>query len=303
MHRIQFFSACSYRTHSPRSKGFFGGFDAHPLLLRTVLVVLLAMAVVAKSDCAKGQDDKATRTASLELKIQFKGLPPKLPMIDTSRDPACLNKRISNDALLIDKNGGIQNVLLIWDERRNRKLTSGPFPAVKKKTIEAAFKNCQFSPRVIVARTGQELVIRQSKETSHNANVSFLMNPSSGLLVPAGSDARFQLRRPEPAPIPVTCNIHPWEKAWLVVKDHPFVGVSDRTGKLTIEGMPVGKTFLRFFHEVVDPKKKSDFGLPKAMKLNEEGRIFVDLKPGMNRLGTLTLTHRHLKADLIKLEE
>jgi hypothetical protein len=47
----------------------------------------------------------------------------------------------------------------------------------------------------------------------------------------------------------VTCNIHPWMKAWLLVRPNPYAAVSKADGTFEIPGVPVGEVELQFWHE------------------------------------------------------
>ena len=50
-------------------------------------------------------------------------------------------------------------------------------------------------------------------------------------------------------PVKVACNIHPWMNAWLVVKDHPYMAVSDDNGKLEIKNLPAGEWSFQIWQE------------------------------------------------------
>ncbi len=59
-----------------------------------------------------------------------------------------------------------------------------------------------------------------------------------------------ELNSSEPAAVPIKCNIHPWERAYLFVLDHSYLGISDKKGNLVLRGLPAGgEVPLRFFHE------------------------------------------------------
>lgn len=49
----------------------------------------------------------------------------------------------------------------------------------------------------------------------------------------------------------VTCDIHPWMKAYWYVSDNPYAVVTDKDGKFTIKDIPEGKNNFRTWHEKV----------------------------------------------------
>jgi len=99
----------------------------------------------------------------------------------------------------------------------------------------------------------------------------------------------------EPAPIPVDCNIHPWMKSYVVVLDHPFAAVSDENGDLTIKGLPAGEELVfRVYHEAGGIKEVEINGKSEEWS---RSRFKVDVKPGMNDLGTVVIPTDALSAD------
>jgi hypothetical protein len=101
----------------------------------------------------------------------------------------------------------------------------------------------------------------------------------------------------QPAPITVGCNIHPWMNAYVVVLDHPFVGVSDEEGVLEIEGLPTGgelnfRIWVEAAQGAIDSVKID--GKQTTWRRN---RFDVKIQPGMNDLGTVEIPAAKLKAD------
>jgi plastocyanin len=154
-------------------------------------------------------------------------------------------------------------------------------------TVVLANKDCQFEPHIVLAKVGDTLKVTNPDEVGHNANIQFFKNKAINPTIPAGREVMVELKEAEPAPIPVTCNIHPWMRARLVVLEHPFAGVSDADGHLTIKGLPAGETFVfRAFHERARIKEATMDG--KTVKW-KRSRFEVEIKPGMNDLGTVVL--------------
>ena len=76
-------------------------------------------------------------------------------------------------------------------------------------------------------------------------------------------------------------------KGYLVVKEHPYVGVSDKDGKLTLKNVPAGKWSFQVWQEALGfvSEVKQD---GKATKW-EKGRVELTIKAGANDLGEVKI--------------
>lgn len=62
----------------------------------------------------------------------------------------------------------------------------------------------------------------------------------------------------EPGIHAIDCNVlHTWMKAWVFVADHPYVVVTGRDGRFSLEGVPAGRYEVRVWHERLGEKLKS----------------------------------------------
>ena len=81
---------------------------------------------------------------------------------------------------------------------------------------------------------------------------------------PGGKAIEIKFTQPE-GMIPVKCNQHPWEKAYIAALSHPFSAVTDRDGSFTIKGLPPGQYEIAAWHEV--------FGTQKTMITVRENKV------------------------------
>jgi hypothetical protein len=51
-----------------------------------------------------------------------------------------------------------------------------------------------------------------------------------------------------PAQLEVTCDLHPWSKATILVFDHPYFATTQATGTFAIEDVPAGTYHVRAYH-------------------------------------------------------
>ena len=93
----------------------------------------------------------------------------------------------------------------------------------------------------------------------------------------------------EPMPVEITCSINPTVVGYLLAKNHPFMDITDETGRLAIEGLPIGKVTFQFWHPAIDRSELEVTMKGKAAKWRR-GRLEVDLQPGENDLGTIVVT-------------
>jgi plastocyanin len=228
-------------------------------------------------------------TATLKMRVVYGGAAPDAGEIKPTKDEAfCGMHKIINDKLLVNsENKGIQNAVMYvyTGSRGGTKLKN--IPAGKNATHVLDNKGCMFAPHVVVLQVGDTLRVTNSDAVGHNANLNFLKNDPANPTIPPGGKYEAKLASDEPAPIPVDCNIHPWMRAYVVVQEHPYVGVSDKDGNLVIEGLPTGDVTFRFFHESV--KSMEDISVAGKKETWKSNRVEVKLKAGENDLGEVTI--------------
>ena len=91
----------------------------------------------------------------------------------------------------------------------------------------------------------------------------------------------------EKLPVMVSCSIHPWMKGWLVIRDTPYMAVTDEQGKFEIQNLPAGKWRFMFWQEAagyVDDVKIG--GKPQKWS---RGIVEIDIQPGKNDLGKIVV--------------
>ncbi|MCA9131507.1 MAG: hypothetical protein KDA45_00060 [Planctomycetales bacterium] len=228
------------------------------------------------------------KTATLRVKFVYDGKPPAPQKIDASKDPFCAQTDVLTENMLVNKDGGLRNVALILDARRSK----AEIPAAQLKAPEAVIEldnnKCIFVPHVIFARPGQTIEVLNSDPVGHNANFNFFNNQAVNFLIPTGGKKQVKLQAEEPAPIPVECNIHPWMRAYTIVTEHPFVGISDENGVLEIADLPVGEVSFKIWHENQEGAIDEGTVDGKTQKYRR-GRMELELKAGINDLGTIKL--------------
>lgn len=235
------------------------------------------------------------KMATLKVKFVLDGKAPDREKVNKdARDAFCAGLEILSEKMLIGDGGEIQNLAMILDKRKTKADLPEEMMKAPEKKITLDNKGCVFVPHVLAARPGQTILVTNSDQAGHNANFNFFNNTPENFLVPAGGEKGLKLQADEPAPIPVDCNIHPWMKAHLIVTEHPYVGITDEKGDLTIEDLPVGKVAFKIWHEHSN-RSISEGSVDGKKEKWSRGIIELDLKAGINDLGTIKIAPDQFK--------
>jgi plastocyanin len=230
--------------------------------------------------------DKA-KWGNLTATFIYDGEPPEPIRLKVDKDKEAIKEPLFDRSLMVDaKTKGIANVVTWLYLAKDAKLPAihPSYEAVAKKEVVVTYRNAQFEPYVSAVRTGQTLVFKNVDHMGHNAKGEF-RNAGFQQLIPAAGDEKYVFTKPESVPSPVACAIHSWMSAYVLVKDHPYFGISNGDGKLSINSLPVGRHTFVVWHQlpgfITDVKRKSK---AETWKL---GRVTVDIEAGDNDLGEI----------------
>ena len=97
--------------------------------------------------------------------------------------------------------------------------------------------------------TRQKVVLGNSDPVGHNVKIDCRDNPQSNDTIPSGGTIEKKFDKAERLPVPVSCSIHPWMKGWIVIRDTPYMAVTDADGKFEIKNLPAGEWQFMFWQE------------------------------------------------------
>ncbi|MCM3872240.1 MAG: carboxypeptidase regulatory-like domain-containing protein [Pyrinomonadaceae bacterium] len=190
--------------------------------------------------------------AVLSGSISFAGTPPKPRTIDMWADPVCyqVNPNPRTEDTVV-KTGKLANVFVYV--RNSSVLDSYTFE-LPTSSVVLERKGCRYVPHVLGLRVGQLLTIQNSDPTQHNTHPTPTENAEWNQTQPPGMVPLVKTFSKPETFIPMKCNQHPWEKAYLGVFSHPFFAVSDESGNYRIEGLPPGQYTVVAWHERLGEK-------------------------------------------------
>ena len=247
-----------------------------------------ATLVTASSSGGTEQEAAATGTGwgTLKGRFTFAGTPaqPKALVVDKDTEVCSMGgMKLLDRSLLVDPSTkGLANVVVFARKTSRVKTAAAETPLVFDQ------KNCEFLLPVFAARVGQPVDVHNSDPIGHNTNIA---GSSFNQLVPAGQGTAYKPDAETGMPTMVTCNIHPWMKAYAVFRKDGYVAVSGADGSFTISDLPAGETIeFQVWHERSGGPNGA-VGLEKPeLKWTPKGRFQVTLEPdSVKDLGTLEI--------------
>jgi len=176
--------------------------------------------------------------------IADKGKAPKDPEV-CAKDAPLVSERLIVDGAT----KGVKNVLVYLPKPTS--VSDEAKKAYSNAKIEFDQKNCVFAPHVLGLMAGIPITLKSSDPVNHNINAKLKNTPFNNLLQ-GGSTTPFTAQSPERTPGEVTCDIHPWMRAWWMVLDHPYFAVTDAKGYFEIKNAPAGTQKVVVWQEALD---------------------------------------------------
>jgi len=205
----------------------------------------------AAESAAAGPAVVAEPTGWATLKGTFKlnGSPPPRTQLAITKDhEVCApgGKPVLSDDLVVDSSGGIKDVVIYL-------AGPGKFPVGDPKWEHSDYaqaasavldydqKNCVFLTHMFAMRSKQKARVLNSDPVGHNTNIQG--GGKAGTInatIPSGSSTMYEPGGEAPEPFGVSCAIHPWMSARMIVRDSPYVAVSKGDGSFEIKNVPAG---------------------------------------------------------------
>ena len=212
-------------------------------LLSALCLLLFALRPVSVSARAAA----AAEGGTIKGRITFTGKEPGNRVIRMGVDPMCAaanaGKRPVNEVYLVGDNNTLGNVFVKLE---------GSFPEtpVPSQPVELDQSACFYRPRVVGARVGQALRIKNNDNLLHNVHSESTKNNEFNFAQPVkGMQRDVTLKNEEM--LRIGCDVHRWMIAWVGVVSHPYFAVSDANGTFTLANVPAGRRTITAWHEAL----------------------------------------------------
>jgi hypothetical protein len=210
---------------------------------------------------------------------------PERKKLKVDKDLDCCGKfDIRDESLVSGPDGGLANVYVYV---RTRKVAVAPeLEESLPKRVQLDNRDCIFKPHCMAIWYGkQEFYILNSDPIAQNVDfrplgdlpANIILSPSPGKNV----DATWKFNKTQLVPVPIACNYHPWESAFILPRDNPYTAISGLDGTFRIAKLPVGKLEFQVWQERIGYLETPDW---------KRGRFEWEIKPGLNDLGTVKLS-------------
>jgi hypothetical protein len=251
-----------------------------------VLPVLVLLAVLP----IRGATAQTAASGAIAGHVRLAAPAPPNPVIRMGADPVCaqLNRvgggEPRHPIVMRAADGGLANAFV----RLEGSFPSTPAP---QNPVTLDQQGCMFTPRVIGARAGQMLQVKNSDMTAHNVHGITAHGNSFNVSQPlAGMISKVALKNAETM-LRVRCDIHGWMIGYVGVVAHPYFAVSDTGGGFRIANVPPGKYTLRSWHERYGEQTRTVEVIPGKTTVVDFGYSGTE-KPGAARARDLVLPER-----------
>ncbi len=229
---------------------------------------------------ALANEGVAAEWGNLKGRLVYDGSALTADPVNVNKDTEfCSKHDLVDETIVVGDEGGLQNVFVYLYLARGKSVEA--HPDLKEPSADMLIldnKGCRFEPRAMTLRTGQTLEVRNSDSgIGHNTNATFIKNSDFNQLVPNDSPLVKVFDKSESFPSPVACNVHPWMKAHVLIRDNPYMAVTGEEGKFEIENLPEGKHEFIFWHESKGVLRSVKVG---GTKTSRKGRAKLEIPAG-----------------------
>lgn len=239
----------------------------------TISAAMLSLVLFATANAADW--------GTLKGRLVFDGDPGKPDAVNVNKDVEyCGKHNLVDETVTVGENGGLTNVFIYLYVKKGKSVDVHPDlekPGDEKIILDN--KGCRFEPHALIVRTGETLEIRNSDPgIGHNTNAQTLLsNPKFNEQVSNDSPIVKVFEKTESYPAEVACNVHPWMKSYILIRNNPYMAVTGADGSFEIKDIPAGKHEFIFWQEGVGNLRKLEVG---GTKTSRKGRAKLVIPAG-----------------------
>ena len=214
---------------------------------RCALALLIGCALARVAPIAGGA--QAGGRGTIKGHVKLMGELPGNPVIRMGMDPMCakLNagKQVVQETVMAALDGSLANVFVSLE---------GTFPPtpVPAEPVVIDQRGCVYRPRVLGARAGQTLQVKNSDDLLHNVHSLTEKTNAFNISEPkAGMVQSFKLKDEEM--LRIKCDVHRWMTTYVGIVSNPYFAVTADAGNFEIANVPPGSYTIRAWHERYGP--------------------------------------------------
>jgi plastocyanin len=140
-----------------------------------------------------------------------------------------------NSLVIDDATRGIADVV-VFARRTKHKHESAVMPAEAEVVFDQ--KQCLFLSPAFVAQVGQTIQVKNSDPVGHNTNIQ---GTGFNQIIPVNQSTPFEVKSQAETAREVTCNVHPWMKAYMWFRNDGYFAVTKADGTFEIPNLPAGE--------------------------------------------------------------
>lgn len=201
---------------------------------------------------------------TIQGEVKYSGKIPPPIAHKTGKFAKVCGSEIQEESLVL-KNQKVKNVVIWLEGKQAKKLKNTPG------TYTIDQKKCAYSPHVLAMPQGSELKILTSDPINHNIHTYSFDNDPINIMFLPNQDYTQEMEEPEV--VKVSCDLHNWMVAYIVVTPHSYFAMTQNEGTFEIKNVPPGKYTLKVWHESLGEESrkievgegvtKADFDFPE----------------------------------------
>jgi hypothetical protein len=179
--------------------------------------------------------------------VEFDGAFPADTVIQLTSDQTGCGQSVTDHS--VERSGNHVAGVAVWltDIREGKALPI-------ERRFELENEDCILIPRVQAVIAGGTLDVLSADIAMHTNRIVDVATGELQALAPFNDNGQvvpFDRLLTKPAELEVTCELHPWTKAYVLVLDHPYFAMTGKAGDFSIDGVPAGTYHLRAWHPVL----------------------------------------------------
>ncbi|HKY97543.1 MAG TPA: carboxypeptidase regulatory-like domain-containing protein [Gemmatimonadaceae bacterium] len=202
---------------------------------------------VVTQPATKYQPQTVTGGVRLTGTVDFDGPLPADTVIELPPDAPGCGQRITDHRVV--HTGTRIGGAMVWI---NDIRTGKPLPVTRR--FELTNEDCMLSPQVQGVVAPATLDVTSNDVALH---LNHIVNVGTGELEAIapfndnGEVVPFDRLLDHTEQLEISCTLHPWSKAWILVFDHPYFATTEKTGAFSIEDIPPGTYHVKAWHPLL----------------------------------------------------